>query len=165
MDGKTDFRKIKREYVRGNASLKALSEKYKVPYGTLRKKSAAENWIEARNKKRTKAEQLVIDAAARMEADRFGRILDATDRLLVKVAALIDSPDFETKITDTKSKLALRELSGTLKDIKEIQGVKSERDIEEQKARIESLRRGAGASEGDAVIKVTFGAEGEEFGK
>ena len=40
---------------------------------------------------------------------------------------------------------ALKSLSGTIKDIKDIQNIKTELDIEEQKARIANLRKQAEA--------------------
>ena len=58
---------------------------------------------------------------------------------------------------------ALKSLSGTIKDIKDIQSLKTELDIEEQKARIAILKKQAMAEEDSRDIIVRIGSDVEEY--
>lgn len=70
--------------------------------------------------------------------DRATKLLDVSDLLLMKVRQLLESDD---KIAlDTQG---MRHISGVLKDLKEIQMVRSEMDLREQEARIAKLQREA----------------------
>jgi hypothetical protein len=58
---------------------------------------------------------------------------------------------------------ALKSLSGTIKDIKDIQSLKTSLDIEEQKARIAILKKQAEAdTSGSTEVSVTFGIDEEQ---
>ena len=55
---------------------------------------------------------------------------------------------------------ALKSLSGTIKDIKDIQSLKTSLDIEEQKARIAILKKQAQAdTNGSTEVSITFGTD------
>ena len=56
---------------------------------------------------------------------------------------------------------SLRHLSGTLKDIKDLQMLRSEADIREQEAKIESLRQKlSGSEEKQITVVLEGGVEG-----
>ena len=57
-------------------------------------------------------------------------------------------------------KTTLKQLTGALKDIKDIQGIKNPIDIEEQRARIAKLRKEA--EDEDKVSEVIISIEGGE---
>ena len=81
------------------------------------------------------------------------------DKLLSKVENLLET-DAELAM-DTQG---MKHISGVLKDIKEIQMIKSQKDLEEQDARIAKLRKEA-QSDGDKENVPTLVVEGlpEEF--
>jgi hypothetical protein len=53
-------------------------------------------------------------------------------------------------------KSTLKQISGALKDIKDIQGIKSDRDIREQEARIRNLEKQAETEDKHNDIKITI---------
>lgn len=153
-----DYSKLKKEYLRCDISQRELAEKYGVPYGTLRKVAAKEQWTELRNKTRTKADAKIIDAISDKEAQKAVDIVSVADKLLDKIGELAD-----TLVVDTQT---LKQLTSALKDIKEIKGYKSEADHLEQMARIAKLRKEAeDDTPEDREVNVTFIGDIEEYSK
>ena len=139
-----DWNKIKREYIQGDTSYRKLADKYNVPFGTLRKVAAKEKWRELRDKTRQKADTKIVEAEAENQAKRMTRLLSVTDKLLDAVEKAVNEFSTEELLLD---KGALKSLSGAIKDIKEIQGIKSAIDIREQEARIANLQKQAQAED------------------
>ncbi len=82
------------------------------------------------------------------------RLLTVSDELLNVVENAVKSFQLGELMLD---KTALKSLSGTIKDIKDIQNIKTQLDIEEQKARIAILRKQAEAdTDKDATVIVQF---------
>lgn len=130
-----DYSNLKREYLRGDISQRELAEKYDIPYGTLRKVAAKEQWTQLRNKVRAKADAKIIDAISDKEAQKAVDIINVADKLLSKIEELAD-----TLAVDTQS---LKQLTSALRDLKDIKGYKSEADQLEQAARIAKLQKEA----------------------
>ena len=152
-----DWKKLKAEYVAGGTSYRKLAEKYGVPFGTLRKVAAKEKWTDLRSKAEAKADTKVIDVISDKEADRAKKLLDVTDKLLDKIADIIDNVDNPTGIKD---------ISTAIKNIKDIKGIKSDVDLREQEARIAKLQKEAEAEEKDSnEIKVTIEGDLEIYSK
>ena len=151
-----DWNKIKREYIQGDTSYRKLADKYNVPFGTLRKVAAKEKWRELRDKTRQKADTKIVEAEAEKQAKRMTRLLSVTDRLLDAVEKAVDGFITEELLFD---KSTLKSLSGAIKDIKEIQGIKSAIDIREQEARIANLRKQA-ESDDNKPNEITITIEG-----
>ena len=149
-----DWKRIKAEYIAGGTSLRKLAEKYGVSFSTIQKKSMEEKWSELRKKSRRKEEEKIIDSVSSKEAKKAVDIIDVADKLLVKVAEVMD-----TMVVDTQS---LKQLTSALKDLKEIKGYKSAADMREQEARINKLIKDA-EKEDDTTneVEVVFKA-GEE---
>ena len=151
-----DWKKIKIEYIQGNTSYRKLAEKYDVPFGTLRKVAAKEGWRELRDKTRQKADTKIVETEANKQAERMSRLLSVTDKLLEAVEKAVEGFIVEELMLD---KSALKSLSGAIKDIKEIQGIKSAIDIREQEARIANLQKQAQA-EDNKPDEITITIEG-----
>ena len=158
-----DWKKLKAEYVAGGTSYRKLAEKYDVSFHTLRKQAAKENWKALRDETTTKTVTKIIEIESDKQADRMKRLLNVSDKLLKAVEDAVDK--FQTGEL-LLEKGALKSLSGTIKDIKDIQNLKTELDIEEQKARIAILKKQAESDDNtNNEIKVTFEGSFDEYSK
>lgn len=155
-----DWNKLKREYIQGNTSYRKLVEKYGVPLTTLKTRAAKERWVELRDQARAKADTKIVESEANNQAERMKRLLSVTDKLLEAVEKAVDGFNTEELLFD---KSALKSLSGAIKDIKEIQGIKSAIDIREQEARIANLRKNAETEDTSKEIKVTIVGDLDEY--
>lgn len=156
-----DWKKLRAEYIAGGISYRKLAEKYNVSFHTLRKQAAKEGWKELRDKTTAKTVTKIIEMESDKQADRMKRLLTVSDKLLQAVEDAVDAFQVGELQLD---KGALKSLSGTIKDIKEIQNIKSQLDIEEQKARIAILKKQAEAEDtASNDIRVVISTELEEY--
>lgn len=162
MDCKTtDWNQIKAEYVAGGTSYRKLADKYGVSLRNLQRKAAKESWVDLRQQTVDKAAAKIIESVSSQQARRYQRLQDVTDKLLDKLEGIVESVVLEEMAID---KYTLKQITGALKDIKDIQSIKSPMDIEEQKARIAKLQRDAEREDDSAnEIEVTFNAGPEEW--
>ena len=155
-----DWKKLRAEYIKGGTSYRKLAEKHNVSFNTLRKQAAKENWKALRDEVATKTVTKIIEIESDQQADRMKRLLTVSDKLLLAVEEAVEQFQAGELQLD---KGALKSLSGTIKDIKDIQSIKTELDIEEQKARIAILKKQAEADTAtDTTVTVVFD---EEFSK
>ena len=152
-----DYSKLKKEYLMGNISYRELAKKHGVPFGTLRKVAAKEQWTQLRTQARTKADTKIIDAISDKEAKRAVDIIDVADKLLEKIEAVAET------VSDPDS---IKKLTSAIKDLKDIKGIKSDADMREQEARIAKLCREAeNDTPEDREVNVTFIGDIEEYSK
>lgn len=145
-----DWNQIKADYIRGKP-YRELAEIYGVSSSTLRKKGMAEKWTDLRNKARTLAEQKTTKMVADRQAKAINMMDTITEMLLGKIMdGLKDG-------TLCEGGRGMRDVTGALRDIREIRGIKSEADAQEQMARIDKLRKEAQSEEvEDKEIKVVI---------
>lgn len=150
-----DWQAIKTEYITTKTSYRKLAEKYGVHYKTIADKGKKEKWEELRSQFAHKTLTKTLDKASTSQADRAAKLIGVSDLLLDKVKDLLENnPEV---LADTQ---AMKHISGVLKDCKEIQGIKSDKDLEEQDARIAKLRREAEKDEKqdrDVTITISGG--------
>lgn len=127
-----DWKKIKKEYIKGGISQRKLAEKHKVPYGTLRKVAEKEKWTELRAKAGEKADSEMARNIGKSQGRAQSRIFTVAEVLLNKLEVCANS-------MEEIDPASLRRLVGALKDLKEIVGAKTEMDLREQGARIAKL--------------------------
>ena len=151
-----DWNKLKREYIQGNTSYRKLAEKYSVSLTVLKTRAAKERWVDLKAQARAKADTKIVEAEANNQAERMSRLLSVTDKLLDVVEKAVNEFNTEELVLD---KSTLKSLSGAIKDIKEIQGIKSAIDIREQEARIANLQKQAQA-EDNKPNEITITIEG-----
>lgn len=138
-----DWQAIKTEYIAGGTSYRKLAQKYGVSKTTLTKTAIREGWVDLRNQTDSKTTAKIIESASKKNAKRLIKLGDAADKLIEKICANIDDSDF----LDADS---CKKYSSALRDLMIVKGVKSELDVEEQKARIANLVRQAnGGAAGD----------------
>lgn len=135
-----DWNKIKTEYITTDTSYRKLAEKHGVGESTLFTRASKEKWVEQKEQHQSKTVAKTLDAISKKQVDRATRLITVADKLLNKVESLIESDD--KVLLDTQG---MKHISGVLKDIKEIQMIKSDADLREQEARIKNLQRQAEA--------------------
>lgn len=149
-----DWAAIETEYVTTDTSYRRLAKKYGVNATTIAKKAGSEGWVEKHKQYASKVQSETLDKISRQEVDRTARVLAVSDKLLRKIEAFADREE----LLNDKS---IRALTAALRDLKEIQGVKSSLDMREQEARIAKLQREAAVEnhEDNRVEVVFIGAE------
>lgn len=155
-----DWKKIKAEYIAGGTSYRKLAEKYGESLSNIKRVAKNERWVELKNQCQTKAATKIVEIESTKQAERMKRLLSVSDNLLEVVEDAVKQFRAGELMLD---KGALKSLSGTIKDIKDIQSIKSSLDIEEQKARIAVLKRQAIDDEGSKDITVRIGEDVEEY--
>lgn len=135
-----DWNAIKTEYITTDTSYRKLAEKYGVTYNNIGIVSRRENWRKLRDEYNAKTVSKILAIESNKQAERMKRLLKVSDDLLDAVEKAVQSFQAGELALD---RTALKSLSGTIKDIKDIQNIKTELDIEEQKARIANLKRQA----------------------
>ena len=153
-----DWQAIKTEYITTDTSYRKLAEKYGVGYQAICHRSKEEGWIEQREQYKNKTISKTIEKISQQEANRAAKIYSVADKLLMKIEAIVESGE----LLDTKG---IRALTAAVKDLKEIQSVRSYLDKQEQEARIANLRKQAEKDDDDTadVIEVVFAAGPEEW--
>lgn len=140
----------KREYITTDTSYRKLAKKYGISVTQICNVGREEGWVEQREQYLNRTTAKTIEKISAHEADRAARIYSVADKLLRKIEAMVDSEE-------VISEKGIRSLTAAVKDLKEIQGVRSDIDRQEQEARIANLRRqaeknDAGNNDGLTVI-------------
>lgn len=153
-----DWQAIKTEYITTDTSYRKLAQKHGVNYQAICHRSKEEGWIEQREQYRNDTITKTLDKISQQEANRAAKIHSVADKLLQKIEAIVESGE----LLDTKG---IRALTAAVKDLKEIQSVRSELDKKEQEARIANLRKQAENDNNQApeAVTVIMGADAEEY--
>ena len=150
-----DWNAIKTEYITTDTSYRKLAKKYGVSQNAIGNRSRKEGWLTERDQFISKTVSKTIANISEAQADRAKRLRTVADKLLDKIESLVDNLEGDTS--------AYRQIAATLKDIKDIQMIKSDGDLREQEARIAKLQKDAETDNTDSHITVTFDTEkGEE---
>lgn len=153
-----DYKMIKAEYIRGGTSYRKLAEKYGVSLSSITRRSKSEKWADLRKQSENRANTKIVESVASQQAKRVDMFESISDKLLKMISDGID--DGSIAVTGR----GFRDITGALKDLREIKGLKSELDMQEQIARIEKLRKDAqDESVEDKTIKVIIGDGAEEY--
>lgn len=153
-----DWQAIKTEYITTDTSYRKLAQKYGVTYNNIGIRSRKEGWPELRNQHNAKTMTKTMNAISSKQADRAANLIAVSDLLLGKVKSLLEAN--EELLVDTT---VMRDISVVLKNLKDIQMIKSEADLREQEARIEKLRREAEPEKQTDLPKLVVEGLPEEF--
>ena len=135
-----DWRKIKTEYITTDTSYRKLGQKYGVHYQTICRRAKEEGWIEQREHHENKVVTKTLDKISEKQSSSAELMQDTANALLHMIAEGLEKFDPDTLLADRQ---ALRGITGALKDLKDVLSLKSDADLEEQKARIAKLRKEA----------------------
>lgn len=153
-----DWQAIKTEYITTDTSYRKLAQKYGVNHAVIGQRAKAEKWVDLRRQHIDKTQTKTLNAISNQQADRAAKLIGVSDLLLDKIKWIIEGgPELLV------SPQNLKHISGVLKDLKDIQMIRSEADLREQEARIEKLRREAEPDKGTDTPKLIVEGLPEEF--
>jgi transposase-like protein len=141
-----NWKKIKAEYIRGGTSYRKLADKYGVSFSSIRRRAEKEKWTDLRTQAEQKASMKIVEFVASQDAEREDNFQSLADKLLQHISANIDL----LAINATSCK----DITVAIKNLRDIKGLKSELDMQEQIERINKLRRDAQIGEDDKDKKV-----------
>lgn len=150
-----DWNKIKAEYIAGGTSYRKLAEKYGVSFSTLRGIAEREKWTDLRTQAQHNADTKLVKTIGGKNGTCSVKINEVADKLLDKIIEMLSKEGIGAQ--------SIRHLTSSLKDIKEIKGIKSDIDLKEQNARIDKLRKEIEGEQRDTNITVTFGEDVKKY--
>ena len=152
-----NWQKIKTEYITTDTSYRKLANKYGIDSAVIGRRAKNEEWVKLRQQYIDRTQTKTINAISNKQVDRAANLVSVADQLLAKVKSLLET-DAEV-LSDTQS---MKHISGVLKDIKEIQMIRSEADLREQEARIKKLQKEAEQEDTNTEVVITFGSGGKK---
>ena len=153
-----DWQKIKTEYITTDTSYRKLADKYGIDQATISRRAKKEDWVSLRQHHISETQAKILDADTEGKVDRATRLKTVADKLLDKVEQWVE-------MDEPISANSIKNLSDAIKNIKEVQMIRSEEEIEEQKARIAKLRKEAENEDDDNEIQVVFTGRAKEYAK
>ena len=154
-----DWQKIKTEYITTDTSYRKLADKYGIDQATISRKAKKEDWVSKRQHHLSETQAKVLAADTEKKVDRASRLMTVADKLLEKVEQWVE-------MGEPISANSIKNLSDAIKNIKEVQMIRTAEDIEEQKARIAKLHKEAEREEKtDNTIVIQFAEGSEEYAK
>lgn len=154
-----DWQAIKTEYITTDTSYRKLAEKYGVSRVQIGNVGKDEKWVELRRQHLDRTVTKTVAAVENAQAKRAEKMQNVADKLLLKIEALVDRPE-------PLNEKAIRYLTASVKDLKEIQSIKSALDEQEQRARIANLQKMADKeSDNKEPIQVIMGDDLMEYSK
>ncbi len=154
-----DWQNIKTEYITTKTSFRKLADKHGLNKDTIWKKAKDEGWEDLRRQHIDSTQTKILDADTELKVDRAVRLNTVADKLLEKVEQWVE-------MGEPISATAIKNLSDAIKNIKEVQMIRTAEDIEEQKARIAKLRKEAEQEDqANKEIKVTMDGGIEVYSK
>jgi tRNA-dihydrouridine synthase len=146
-----DWQKIKTEYITTDTSYRKLAQKYGIDSAVIGRRAKNEEWVTLRQQYIDKTQTKTIDAISNKQVDRAAKLISVADQLLDRVQDLVEMGS-ELLVAPQN----LKHISGVLKDIKDIQMIRSEADMREQEARIAKLRKEAEKEEVNRDVTITI---------
>lgn len=147
-----DWNKLKAEYIAGGTSYRKLAEKHGVSFAVLRREAERGKWTQLRTQVKQEADTKMVDVISNDIVNRMEKIDDVADKLLDKIIETLEQSEYV-------SSQEIKHFTSALKDIKDIKGIKSELDLDEQRARIEKLRKDAASEDTDDAFEIVMGED------
>ena len=151
-----DWAALETEYITNTkTSYRKLADKYGMNHTVIARKASEDGWVEKRKQFVSDKQAKTLEKISQQEANRAAKIHSVADKLLNKIEAMADSG----RPMNSKD---IRALTAAIRDLKEIQNVRSDSDRREQEARIANLQR-QNKQEGGATAKLIIEGLPEEF--
>lgn len=159
----TDWLTIRADYITDpESSYKKIAIKYGKSPTAVSQKACREGWWAEKQQHMADLITKTMDAHKEGNVERLKRLLNVTDVLVDKIEELI------TNVEVTQIQWAaqwIKSITSAIKDIKDIQQLKSQLDIDEQQARIEKLRKDVERHESDSeqTIHIVMDGGADEY--
>lgn len=148
---------MKTEYISSeNSSYRQLEKKYGVSYNKIQRRALQENWLAERDGFKSNRLNKSLDLVAEHQATECAKAFMVANKLLDKIAKAVDA----VEDADTG---AIKQLTGAIKDLKEIGVFRADLDKQEQMARIKKLQKEAEEEQKDTTITVVFDDGMDEY--
>lgn len=188
-----DWPAMKTEYITTGITCRELALKYGCAGMSVRRRAAQEKWTELRrqyqDKTVTSAMKQISDRQAQQIASLTGTLMEKLEQAAqeldlhavrhVKKVREIEYGDDECPDKPTKETVCqkerlvkeksvidrrgLKQLTSALRDLKEVQMLKSDADRREQEARIAKLEKQSEGTEQGAAVEIVFSDDAEAF--
>ncbi len=157
-----DWNQIKTEYITTDTSYRKLAAKHNIHHTVIAVRAGREGWVAEKERFQSKALAKTLDKLSSAQADRAARLQTVADKLLSKLEKVVDA--LEDGALETQQ---FRQIAASLKDIKDIQMIRSEADMREQEARIANLQRQAQKEDesNQAIVVRIESGDLEEYSK
>ena len=154
-----DWAALETEYITNTeTSYRKLADKYGMNHTVIARKASEDGWVEKRKQFVSDTQAKTLEKISQQEANRAAKIHSVADKLLNKIEAMADSG----RPMNSKD---IRALTAAIRDLKEIQNVRSDSDRREQEARIANLQRQNKQDDNNEPIRVIIGDGLEEYSK
>lgn len=158
MPDNINWTKIKAEYLRGGTSYRKLAKKYGVSLSTLTQRAVRQKWADLEKQTRIKIDAELTDKAAEKEIERNRKFNTIADKLLEQIEEGIVTGNISI---NSRGFRGFKDLTGALRDLQELKGIRNELDIKEQLARIDKLRKEAERDSDNTDNKIVVEIQGE----
>jgi hypothetical protein len=152
------WEQIKTEYVTTDIGLRPLAKKHDVSFTTIAKRAARERWTTLRQQQDNSVTTALLETHKEIKVEEYKSLLRAAGVLSDKLCQVVENVEATELTVDNMRDL--RSLTMAIKDLAEVQGLKSDADRREQEARIKNLERQSEVIEQEPVKVVIAGAEG-----
>ena len=160
MASKVDWIAMKQEYVTTEITLRAMAEKYGIHRNTISHHMKLENWYAERCAHRNRLVSQKVEQTEKEALKSRDLLYSLASKVARQLADLTSNKSVEEL---AKIGIKPREITGAIKDLGDALHLKSESDLEEQKARIAKLRKEVEQGDEDKTIRVVIDNEGEEY--
>ena len=143
------WEQIKTEYISTDTSYRQLEKKYGVSYTKIQGRAQRGKWIEEREQFKLNRSNKSLDLLCEHQAEEISKALMVANKLLDKIERSVDA----VEDGDTG---AIKQLTGAIKDLKEIGVFRADLDRQEQMARIAKLKKETEEEEKDTSITVVI---------
>lgn len=148
---------IRTEFITKGTSYRKLADKYGPHKDTIWRKARDEEWEDMRRQHVDKTQTEILEADTEQKVSMAEKLNEATDILLGNVVSQMKTRDhMEMDVQEMK------DISVVLKNVKDILGIKSKKDLEEQDARIKKLQKEAEQEDTQTDVVITFKSEEEK---
>lgn len=156
-----DWNEIKTEYITTNTSYRKLAQKYNIPKTTLEHRAKTEKWFAAKRQYNDRVVAKTIQKAEDKAVDCKTTLYELAKKVAGQIDRFINEYDLAAMIA---AGIKPKDITGAIKDLKDVLDIKSEADIKEQDARIKNLQRQANAADDSAkAIEITVKGYDDEW--